>query len=123
MATQRGELSAVAREEESQPMHDIPPQGTFKFPQVHIFTHYGKQIQDFGRLLQYYTEITEALHKPLEDAHRRSNRVDATEQILNTISRDCAIQMRELTLSACSRQIKVPKEIVGVKHEPARCGE
>ena len=111
-ATQRGKLSAVAREERQQLVHDIPQQGTFNFPNLHLFTHYGAQIQDFGRLLQYSTEITQALHKPLKDTYRRSNRVDATEQILDTISRHNAIRMRELNLLAWSREIKVPQEIL-----------
>ena len=86
-------------------------------------THYGAQIQDFGTLPQYSTEITEALHKPLKDAYRRSNRVDATEQILDTISRDYAIRMRELNLLAWSGAINVPKEILEVIDGPARDGE
>ena len=99
-ATQRGKLSAVAREERKQLVHDILQQGTFNFPKWHLLTHYGAEIHDFGTLPQYSTEITEALHKHLKDAYRRSNRVDATEPILNTISRDYAIQMRKLNLFA-----------------------
>ena len=94
-ATQQGKLSAVATEDRQQVVHDILEQGTFNFPTLHLLTHYGAQIQDFGTLPEYSTEITEALHKALKDAYRRSNRVDATEQILDTIPRDYAIRMRE----------------------------
>ena len=87
-ATQRGKLSAVASEGRRQLVRDILQQGTFNFSKLHLLTHYGAQIQDFETLPQYSTEITEALHKPLKDAYRRSNRVDATEEILDTISRD-----------------------------------
>ena len=110
-ATQRGKQSAVDRQERQQLVHNILQQGTFNFPKLHLLTHYSAQIQDFGKLPQYSTEIKEALHKPRKDAYRRSNRVDATEQILDTISRDYAIRMRELNLLACSGEIKVAKEI------------
>ena len=83
-------------------MHDILQQGTFNFPKLHLLTHYDSQIKDFGTLPQYYMEITEAFHKPLKEAYRRSNQVDAMEQILDTISRDYAIRMRELNLIAWS---------------------
>ena len=122
-AMERGKLSSVARQERQQLVHDILQQGTCNFPKLHLLTHYGVQIQDFGRLPQYSTEITEALHEPLKDAYRRSNRVDATQQILDTISSDYAIRMRELHLLAWSREIKVPQGIVEVIHEPARHGE
>ena len=72
-ATQRGKLSALAREERQQLVHDILQQGTFNFPKLHLLTHYGAPIGDLGTLPQFSTEITVALHKPLKDAHRRSN--------------------------------------------------
>ncbi|KAF8432170.1 hypothetical protein BGX38DRAFT_1077582, partial [Terfezia claveryi] len=55
-------------------IHEILQQGTFNFPKLHLLSHYDSQIIDFGTLPQYSTEITEALHKPLKDAYRRSNR-------------------------------------------------
>ena len=39
--TQRGRLSAVAREQTQQLVHDILQQGTFNFPTLHLLTHYG----------------------------------------------------------------------------------
>jgi len=68
-------------------------------------------------------EITEALHKPLKDAYRRSNRVDTIEQIVDTISRDYAIQMRELNLIAWSRDIQVPEEILKIAEKSVGDGE
>jgi len=67
---------------------------------MHLLSHYSSQIKDFGNLPQYSTEITEALHKPLKDAYRRSNRVEAAEQILDMITRDHALRMRELNIQA-----------------------
>lgn len=113
-ATQRAKRSAQDRQERQQVVYDILQQATFNFPKIHLLSHYSSQIRDFGALPQYSTEITEALHKPLKDAYRRSNRVDAAEQILDTVSRDFAIRMRELNLVAWSRDIKFPAEILRV---------
>ncbi|KAF8433853.1 hypothetical protein BGX38DRAFT_1101642, partial [Terfezia claveryi] len=72
-ATQRAKKGADHREERQQAVHEILQQGTFNFPKLHLLSHYDSQIIDFGTLLQYSTEITEALHKPLKDAYRWSN--------------------------------------------------
>ncbi|KAF8430740.1 hypothetical protein BGX38DRAFT_1083510, partial [Terfezia claveryi] len=69
---------------------DMLAQSTFNYPKLHLLTHYAEQVIQFGTLPQYSTEITESLHKPLKDAYKRSNRVDATIQILDTHSRDHA---------------------------------
>jgi len=86
------------KEERKQAVYDILHQATFNFPKLHLLSHYGMQVRDFGTLPQYSTEITESLHKPLKNAYRRSNRVDSAEQILSTIPRDNAFRMRELNL-------------------------
>ncbi|KAF8416010.1 hypothetical protein BGX38DRAFT_1109835, partial [Terfezia claveryi] len=65
---------------------------------LHLLTHYVEQNIQFGTLPQYSTEITESLHKPLKDAYKRSNRVDATIQILDIHTRDHAFKMMELNL-------------------------
>jgi len=78
---------------------------------MNLLSHYGSQITDFGTLPQYSTEVTEALHKPLKDTHRRSNRVDAAEQILNRITRDYAIRIWELNLIAWSQDVEMPAEV------------
>jgi len=98
-------------------VHDILQQGTFNFPKLHLLTHYDSQIKDFGMLLQYSTEITEALHKPLKEAYRRSSQVDGMQQILDMIWRDYRIRMRKLNLIAWSRDIKVPEEILKIAEE------
>ncbi|KAF8440699.1 hypothetical protein BGX38DRAFT_1074657, partial [Terfezia claveryi] len=69
-------------------IQDILSQADFNFPKIHLLSHYNTQIRDFGSLPQYSTEVTEALHKPLKDAYRRSNHVNATEQILDIITRE-----------------------------------
>ncbi|KAF8446788.1 hypothetical protein BGX38DRAFT_1270946 [Terfezia claveryi] len=81
---------------------------------MHMLSHYSTQIIDFGSLPQYSTEITEALHKPLKDAYRRSNCVNAAEQILDVITVEQALQMRELNMEVWSQEYKFSSEILGV---------
>ncbi|KAF8430746.1 hypothetical protein BGX38DRAFT_1104328, partial [Terfezia claveryi] len=50
----------------------------FNYPKLHLLTHYSQQVIQFGSLPQYSMEITEAFHKPLKEAYKWSNRVDAT---------------------------------------------
>jgi len=110
-STQQAKRSLEEQQERQQVVDDILQQATFNFPKMHLLSHYGSQITDFGTLPQYSTEVTEALHKPLKDAYRRSNRVDAAEQILNRITRDYAIRIRELNLIALSRDVKMPADV------------
>ncbi|KAF8415214.1 hypothetical protein BGX38DRAFT_1335328 [Terfezia claveryi] len=81
------------------------------------------RIIDFGTLPQYSTEITEALHKPLKDAYRRSNHVDVAEQILDTVSRDYAIRMRELNLVAWSHDINLGADVLEMLADNAEGGD
>ena len=97
-STQRAKRNAEERDKRQQVVHNRLQQATFNFPKLHLLSHYGSQVVDFGTLPQYSTEITQALHNPLKDAYRRSNRVDGVEQILDIISMDYAICMRELNL-------------------------
>ena len=110
-STQRAKKSAEDRVEEHQAIHDILQQSTFNFPNLHCLSDYGSHISDFGTLPHYSTEITEALHKPLTNTYRHSNRVDAVEQVLDTISMDDALQMKELNLIAWSLDIRLRIDI------------
>ncbi|KAF8418350.1 hypothetical protein EV426DRAFT_539685, partial [Tirmania nivea] len=59
----------------------------YNFPKIHLISHYAEQIPKFGALGQYSTDISEAMHKGFKDAYRRSNKVDATPQIITTYTR------------------------------------
>ena len=111
-ATQRRKQRAVDTQGRKQPVHNILQQETFNVPKLHLLTHYGAQIQDFGNLLQYCTKIIESVHKLLKDAYRGSNRVDTSEQILHTTSRDYAMRIRALHSLSCSGAIEVRKGIL-----------
>ncbi|KAF8419953.1 hypothetical protein BGX38DRAFT_1081610, partial [Terfezia claveryi] len=78
----------------------------FTYPKLHLLTYYSQQVVQFGSLAQYSTDITEALHKPLKEAYKWSNRVDATVQILDTHARDHAFKMLELNLCAWDKEVK-----------------
>jgi len=92
-------------------------QSTFNYPKLYLLTHYAHQIECFGSLPQYSTEITEALHKPLKDAYRQSNRVDTTPQILDRYIRESACRMLELNLYAWGKELELALDIKNLVSE------
>jgi len=67
----------------------------YNFPKMHLISHFVNQITRYGSLPQYSTEICEASHKPLKDAYRRSNHINAMPQIIGTYSWAHSFVMRE----------------------------
>ena len=79
---------------------DLLEEGShYNFPKMHILIHYCDQIQEYGQLLQYFTEVDEAYHKPLKDAYHWSNHIDANPQIFKTHARDHTFAIRDLNLA------------------------
>ncbi|KAF8437827.1 hypothetical protein BGX38DRAFT_1098346, partial [Terfezia claveryi] len=74
----------------------------YNFPKIHLISHYAEQIPKFGALGQYSTDISEAMHKGFKDAYCRSNKVDATPQIITTYTRDHTFAMKDFTIAAWS---------------------
>ena len=110
--TQLNKLSKDLRLEHELLKKDILEEGShWNFPKMHMLTHYAEQIPKYGQLVQYSTEVGEAYHKPLKDAYRRSNHVNATPQILNTHERDHAFAMREMNIAALNAQ-KEPDRLI-----------
>ena len=72
----------------------------YNFPKIHIISHYAEQIKKFGALGQYSTDISEAIHKGFKDADCRSNKVDSTDQIITTYTRDHTFAMKDMTIAA-----------------------
>jgi len=72
----------------------------YNFPNIHLISHYAEQIVKFGVLGQFSTDIVEAMYKGFKDAYRRSNKVNATRQIITTYTRDNTFAMKDLTISA-----------------------
>ena len=75
----------------------------YNFPKIHFISHYAEQITKFGELGQYSTDISEAMHKGFKDAYHRSNKVDSTNQIITTYTRDHTFAMKDLTIAAWTR--------------------
>jgi len=111
-------MATEARRERQQVVQEVLSQADFNFPKIHLLSHYNTQIRNFGSLPQYSTEVTEALHKPLKDAYRRSNHVNATEQILDMINREHALRIREVNMEAWSRELQVDRQILDLIRAP-----
>ena len=77
--------------------------GHYNFPKMHLISHYAVQITTFVALNQYSTDICEPMHKGLKDAFRRSNQVNALDQIITTYTRDHTFAMKDLTIAAWNR--------------------
>jgi len=110
--TRRNTIASEERQERQQVVQEVLLQADFNFPKIHLLSHYNTQIRDFGSLPQFSTAVTEALHKPLKDAYGRSNHVNATEQILDTITREHTLRMRELNIEVWSCKFPVDREIL-----------
>jgi len=50
-STQQAKRSLEEQQERQQVVDDILQQATFNFPKMHLLSHYGSQITDFGTLL------------------------------------------------------------------------
>jgi len=105
-------MSTEERQERQQVVQEVLSQADFNFPKIHLLSYYNSQIRDFGSLPQYSTKVTEALHKPLTDPYRRSNHVNATDQILDISTREHALRTRELNIEVWSREFQVDRQIL-----------
>ena len=65
---------------------------------MHIISHFSTEVHQYGLLLQFYTKVSETLHKPLKNAYCQTNYIDAMSQIIKIHSRDYAFVMKELNL-------------------------
>src|SRR5258706_2335323 len=114
-STQRKKHANDTREEREELLNEILTEGAhYNFPKMHLLSHYAEQIEQFGSLHQWSTEICEALHKPFKDAYRRSNHVNATPQILNTYTRDHGFQLREKNIEAWANEIPLSQDVLSI---------
>lgn len=72
----------------------------FNFPKLHMLMHFRSQIERFGCLEMWSTELGESLHQTLvKDPYRRSNKCgDYILQILNETLKDDAFVMRKMNI-------------------------
>jgi len=98
-SSKRRKLMQELRLETEELVHDFLTTGAnYNFPKMHLISHFTDQINKYGSLPQYSTEICEASHKPLKDAYRCSNHLNAIPQILRTYTRVHGFSMREKNL-------------------------
>ena len=114
----RRKLEQEFRVETEEMVNDMLTEGAhFNFPKMHLISHFTDQISRYGSLPQFSTEICEASHKPLKDAYRRSNHIDAMPQIINTYTRGHSFAMREKNIEQWAKELKhMPEDVRSVIH-------
>lgn len=86
----------------------------FNFPKMHPLLHYAEQIEEFGQLVQYSTEVSKSIHGAFKDAYMRSNKNNALVQVLNTYIRQHIFDMHEQNIKAWHLDRDLGKQIVQV---------
>jgi Plavaka transposase len=77
----------------------------FNFIKMHLLTHFRTHVERFGSIPMYSTEFGESAHRDqIKDGYRRSNKNNATKQILDRYDQQHAILMRERTLQVLCDQ-------------------
>ena len=100
-------------------MAEYIEEGTdFNFPKIHLMLHFREQIQRFGSLKQWSTEIGESSHKhQIKDGFNSSNKTgDYYTQMINFYLRCDAFTVRKANLEALSKQkeeVSVADTMVG----------
>jgi len=76
----------------------------FNFIKMHYQTHFASHIWRFGSISMYSTEIGELAHQDhIKDGYHRSNKNDATREILLQYGRQHALGMRLQTIETLSK--------------------
>jgi len=116
--TKRQKLQQELRLETEELVHDFLTTGAhYNFPKRHLISHFTDQITRYGSLLQYCTEICEASHKPLKDAYRQSNHINAMPQIIRTYMQAHSFVMWERNIHQWLTELDhIPKDIHDVIH-------
>ena len=69
------------------------------FVKIHLLSHYGDHIRYFGNIQMYSTESGETNHKTMiKKGYRRSNKNDASHQILRTYARLDSFKIHEINI-------------------------
>ena len=73
----------------------------FNFVKIHPLSHFGDNIRRFGNIQIYSTESGETNHKTMiKEGYRRSNKNDASHQILRTYARLDSFKIDEMNIQA-----------------------
>ena len=73
----------------------------FNFVKIYLLSHFADHIQRFGNIQMYSTESGETSHKAMiKEGYRRSNKNDASYQILRTYARLDGFKIHEMNVNA-----------------------
>jgi len=88
----------------------------FNFPKIHLMLHFREQIQQFGSMRQWSTEIGESSHKyQIKDGFNSSNKTgDYYSQMINFYLRCDAFSVRRANREALSKVKKASESPVAV---------
>jgi len=88
------------RDEEDELCIDmIHSQSHLNFMKMHLLSHFGDDICQFGNIPMYSTEIRERAHeRQIKEGLRQSNKNHTARQIVHSYGRQHAIPMRLLHL-------------------------
>jgi hypothetical protein len=83
----------------------------FNFPKIHLMQHFREQIQRYGSLKQWSTEIGESSHrKQIKDGFNASNKTgDYYTQMINYYLRSDAFAVRKANRDAWNRKRAAPQ--------------
>jgi len=92
---------------ESEMAEYIEDGSDFNFPKIHLMQHFREQIQRFGCLKQWSTEIGESSHKrQIKDGFNASNKTgDYYSQMINFYLRCDAFAIRKVNCEAWNRKL------------------
>jgi len=90
----------------------------YNFPKMHLISHFEQQIPKLGALKQYSTDISECMHKGFKEAYRRSNKVNATSQMITNYTRDHTFIMKDVTIDVWNRIRQVEDPTADVEIGP-----
>ena len=89
----------------------------FNFVKIHLLSHFGEHVQLFGNIQMYSTKSGETSHKTMiKEGYRRSNRNNASHQILRTYARLDSFKIHEMNVGA-SIQRPVQEELDSKQHK------
>jgi hypothetical protein len=71
----------------------------FNFIKMHLLSHFVESVRELGHLSNVTSELPETLHRQLKEAYKHSNKIDAHEQILNTMSRRQSFEYRDINIT------------------------
>jgi hypothetical protein len=82
----------------------LEEESDFNFIKLHLLSHFSEHGKELGHLTNVSAELPERLHRELKDACRRSNKHNAHQQILQSMTQTSHFDYRELNIEAEKRE-------------------